>query len=63
MYCYRTDETDGDIGKKRQRHREWRVEKIQSNGDWEGWLLGVIKLPLLALIQREDYLGRLEFAT
>jgi len=58
LYCIRIDETNKDMGRKRQRQRareRWRVERIQTDGDRESWpALGVIKLPLLALIQREE---------
>lgn len=64
LYCNRTDETDEDTGRKRH-----RVERIQTDGDRESWpTLGLIKLPLLALIQRErsdieNDSGGMEFAT
>lgn len=58
LYRIRIDETNKDMGRKRQRHRDresWRVKRLQSDGDRASWpALGLIKLPLLALIQRED---------
>lgn len=53
LYCNRTDETDKETGRERDTETE-RVERIQTDDDRKRWpTLGLIKLPLLALIERE----------
>lgn len=53
LCCNRTDETGRDMGRNTESKR-WRVERVQADGDRESWpALGLIKLPLLALIQKK----------
>lgn len=57
LYCNRIDEAEGDTGRKRQTQglRETENGRMQTDGDRESCpALGLIKLPLLALIQKDD---------
>lgn len=52
LCCNRIDEGDSDAGRRRQSLREMASAMIQTDGGWESCpALGLIKLPLLALIQ------------